>query len=298
MIIFIVPKNSGLRDKVDEILKRFSGEIVEVRGEDVPNFVAKFSKENKKVIGITGEDLFKEFMINNKGQRLEILDKINWKDDNFLFQKPTLCLLGPRGKILQDLGKNLRICINSKYKELAKKGILGILENKGYRLEEIYVNGASEEFFTKGLADFVIDIVCSGKSAKGAGLEVYEKIFSSDIVIIGKREEEFDLEKLYNKICKKINSNDKNSYTKQLISNPNKLKRKLIEEAGEVITADSRENLIWECSDLIYFLFVIMANEGITIEDIERENERRDKETLINNNNLNKIKEEVNKNEK
>ena len=84
-------------------------------------------------------------------------------------------------------------------------------------------------------------------------------------------------------ISEKIKSNDEKSYTRKLIANPNELKRKIIEEAGEVVTADSKENLIWECSDLIYFLFVIMAREGITIKDIERENERRNKETLINN---------------
>jgi phosphoribosyl-AMP cyclohydrolase / phosphoribosyl-ATP pyrophosphohydrolase len=101
----------------------------------------------------------------------------------------------------------------------------------------------------------------------------------------------FDLEELYEVICNRIKSNDEKSYTKKLISNLNELKRKIIEEAGEVITADSRENLIWECSDLLYFLFVIMAKEKITIKDIEKENERRNKETLLNNLELNKSKE-------
>ena len=96
-------------------------------------------------------------------------------------------------------------------------------------------------------------------------------------------EKNFDLQELYGIISEKIKSNDEKSYTRKLIANPNELKRKIIEEAGEVVTADSKENLIWECSDLIYFLFVIMAREGITIKDIERENERRNKETLINN---------------
>ena len=114
------------------------------------------------------------------------------------------------------------------------------------------------------------------------------KIFESDIVIIGYQGEEkkFDLQGLYNIICSKINGNDGKSYTKKLAANPSELKRKLIEEAGEVITSDSKENLIWECADLIYFLLVIMAKEGITIKDIERENEGRNKETLINKQNL------------
>jgi len=99
-------------------------------------------------------------------------------------------------------------------------------------------------------------------------------------------EKEFDLNALYNKIISKINSEDKKSYTKKLIEDKLLLKRKLIEEAAEVITAKDKENLIWECADLIYFLFVIMAEAGVSIEDIERENLKRDKETLINKENI------------
>ncbi len=87
----------------------------------------------------------------------------------------------------------------------------------------------------------------------------------------------FDLEELYNKILSKIESEDNNSYTKKLIADKELLKRKLIEESAEVITAKNKEELIWECSDLIYFLLVYMAEAKITLEDIYKENERRDK---------------------
>lgn len=393
MIVFIIPKNSGLKSKAEEILKTLNliGNIIEIRGEDIPCFVSKLFKEGKEVIGITGEDLFQEFISSNYDSKLEIMKRIKWEDDSYLFKKPCLCLLGPKNKVLEDFDKKIKVAVNSKYKQLAKKGILNRLEGKGYVFEKIYVNGASEEFFVRGIADLVIDIVCSGKSAEEAGLRVYEKIFESDMVIIGgktysKKMINFDYSKLdfkkmngliptifqdennrvlvlaysnensiektitegkpyffsrkrnrvclkgetsgntqelieiktdcdkdalifvvkqkgnachlnqyscfeekkifslmdlYNKICNRIKDNDEKSYTKKLIANPNELKRKLIEEAGEVITADSRENLIWECADLIYFLFVIMAKEGITIQDIEKENQRRDKEKEI-----------------
>ena len=87
----------------------------------------------------------------------------------------------------------------------------------------------------------------------------------------------FDLNALYDKIALRIKSAPENSYTKKLLLDEALLKRKLIEEAAEVITFKDRENLIWECSDLIYFLFVIMAKEGVTILDVENENERRNK---------------------
>lgn len=88
-------------------------------------------------------------------------------------------------------------------------------------------------------------------------------------------EMEFNLDSLYEKIVSRLKSAPEGSYTKKLFDDELLLKRKLIEEAAEVITAKDKENLIWECADLIYFLFVIMAKEEVTISDIEKENERR-----------------------
>jgi len=186
VIIFIVPKNSGLTI-CKEIIKNYnlSGKYLEVRGEDVPLITSKLISQENKVIGITGEDLFKEFSIKNYNSRLKIIERIKWDDSECIFGKPTLCLLGPKTKKFSDMPKELKVCINSKYKCLAKKCCLSILENKGYRIEKIYASGATEEFFSNGVVDLVIDIVCSGKSAEEAGLCVYEKIFQSDIVLIG-----------------------------------------------------------------------------------------------------------------
>jgi len=385
VIVFIVPKNSGL-SICKEIAKEYSGEIIEVRGEDIPFIVSSLIKSNKIAIGITGEDLFREFMLENKNTGIAIIEKIPWKDDNCIFGKPTLCLMGSKGKRLEDMPKRLRVCINKKYSKISKK-YLSRLEDKGFSFEKLYLSGATEQTFVNKLADLVIEIVYSGKSAEENGLEVYDKIFSSDIVVIGKKMEidinnldfskgngliptivkdengkvlmlaysskesllkaletrkgvyfsrsrdkiwikgetsgntqelleiktdcdrdallfvvkqngedgacclkryscfeedkekkDFDLEALYDKIKQRIDSNDEKSYTRKLIADSELLKRKLIEEAAEVITAKDRGELIWECSDLIYFLFVIMAKEGITIRDIEKENERRNEE--------------------
>ena len=73
MIIFIIPKNSGL-ERCRDIIKQynFTGEFIQVRGEDVALMVSSLVKQGKKVIGITGEDLYREF----------ILESVN----NFLFQ--------------------------------------------------------------------------------------------------------------------------------------------------------------------------------------------------------------------
>jgi ATP phosphoribosyltransferase len=158
---------------------------VEVRGEDVPLIVSRLIKQSKKVIGITGEDLFKEFLLKERDTKIRILKRIVWKDKSNILGKPALCLLGPKNRSMNDLPKKLKICVNKKYKELAKKTCTNLLENKGYQIEKIYASGATEEFFSNGVVDLVIDIVYSGKSAEKAGLKIYDKLFESDIVVIG-----------------------------------------------------------------------------------------------------------------
>ena len=94
-------------------------------------------------------------------------------------------------------------------------------------------------------------------------------------------EKKFDLPALYDKVVDRKLNAPKESYTKKLFEDELLLKRKLVEEAAEVILARNKEELVWECADLMYFLFVIMAKEGISIEEVEKENERRDKEKRV-----------------
>ena len=298
-----MPKNSGLW-KCKEIANRMikdKSKFQEVRGEDVPLFVEKLIKENKKAIGITGEDLFKEFSLNNRDTKLKILERFTWQDKTFIYKKPALCFLGSKDKKIEELPKRIKICINYKYKEIAKKYFINTLENNGYTIEKIYVSGATEDFFAKGLVDGIIDIVCSGKSAKKANLQVYEKIFESDIVLIGKIDdyEKLSLEKLYQKICKRIEEKSENSYTSKIANDSPLLYRKIIEESAEVITAKNKEELIWGLSDLIYFLLVLMAKNKISLEDVEKENFRRDrKKEVVRIGNSNIAKENIKNSER
>lgn len=192
MIIFIVPKNNGLKKwalMASEINSK--AKVIEMRGEDIPEIVSKFLKEKKKAIGITGEDLFKEYLLKSFDKTIKELKRILWLDESFLFKKPTLCLLGPKDKKFEELPKRLRVCINTKYKNIAKKYFLNFYENKGYIFDKIYLYGSTEELFNEEIVDIVIDVVCSGESARKVGLGVYKPLFYSDIVIIGDKNERF-----------------------------------------------------------------------------------------------------------
>ncbi|NLN45730.1 MAG: phosphoribosyl-ATP diphosphatase [Clostridiaceae bacterium] len=65
------------------------------------------------------------------------------------------------------------------------------------------------------------------------------------------------------------------SYTNYLFGKGlDKMCKKIGEEASEVIIAaknDSRSELVYEISDLIYHLEVVMVNQGITLDEIHDE---------------------------
>jgi len=188
IVFIVVPNNKSLANYVDITLQYLGNpskdRVVVSRGEDVPFIIEELSQNGKRIIGLTGRDLFKEYELSKYNTNIVVLKTINWDDQNAMFGKPVLCLLGPKGKKLEDLPKNLRVSINSKYKNLAKK-YLNILEDKGYRFAKIYLSGSTESAYCNGISDLVIDIVYTGSSMKNANLEVYDKIFESDFVILG-----------------------------------------------------------------------------------------------------------------
>lgn len=73
-----------------------------------------------------------------------------------------------------------------------------------------------------------------------------------------------------------------NSYTARLYQGGvNKIGAKIQEEAAEVIEAagehgeQGRRHLIYESTDLLYHLLVLLAHQGIKLEEVEAEMSRR-----------------------
>jgi len=65
------------------------------------------------------------------------------------------------------------------------------------------------------------------------------------------------------------------SYTRRLFDDATLLRAKLLEEAGELAEAEGREAAAHEAADLLYFLTVAAARQGVTLAAIEAELERR-----------------------
>lgn len=80
---------------------------------------------------------------------------------------------------------------------------------------------------------------------------------------------------------RKVNSPDRSYTTSLFRGGVEKIGRKILEEANEVVEAageqgaESREHLIHESADLIYHLFVMMAHRDIKLDEVDAELSRR-----------------------
>ena len=63
------------------------------------------------------------------------------------------------------------------------------------------------------------------------------------------------------------------SYTATL--SKEKLNRKILEEAQELVEAKNKDEIIWEAADILYFLTVLLAKNNVKIEDALNELRRR-----------------------
>ncbi|MBI2590325.1 MAG: phosphoribosyl-ATP diphosphatase [Candidatus Blackburnbacteria bacterium] len=89
------------------------------------------------------------------------------------------------------------------------------------------------------------------------------------------------LKKLYALIVQRRNTMPTGSYVSQLFGQgTDRIAQKVGEEAVEVIIAaknDNKDELVSEITDLVFHLLVLMADRNITIEDVDKELEKRQK---------------------
>lgn len=76
-------------------------------------------------------------------------------------------------------------------------------------------------------------------------------------------------------LAERLQSPPAGSYTARLLDDPSLLRSKLLEEAGELIDAESAEDAAHEAADVAYFALVAARARGATLESLERELDRR-----------------------
>ncbi|BGP06445.1 Histidine biosynthesis bifunctional protein his7 [Rhodotorula toruloides] len=65
------------------------------------------------------------------------------------------------------------------------------------------------------------------------------------------------------------------SYTKRLFDEPKLLRAKIMEEAGEVCDAETKEELAGEVADLLYFTLTRAVSMGVSLKDVQQVLEKR-----------------------
>ncbi len=82
---------------------------------------------------------------------------------------------------------------------------------------------------------------------------------------------------------RKADEGTESSYTRELLADPSKARRKVMEEAYEASEAqqallagkDSKDHLAHEAADLLYHLFVLLASADVTPAEVYAVLERR-----------------------
>lgn len=72
-------------------------------------------------------------------------------------------------------------------------------------------------------------------------------------------------------IAERMRTAPEGSYTKRLFTEPDLLRKKLLEEAGELIDASTPAGAAWETADVLYFALVAMAARGADLAQVERQ---------------------------
>jgi phosphoribosyl-ATP pyrophosphohydrolase len=88
------------------------------------------------------------------------------------------------------------------------------------------------------------------------------------------------LHRLSETLISRRHADPSTSYTAQLFANgPDSILKKIGEECAELIMASKdgkRLNIVWESTDVIYHVMVLLAFYGLSIEDVVQEMRRRE----------------------
>ena len=283
-----VPKNSGLNEYVNGLLRdvgvsddaKFGRpglgkgelEIVSARGEDVPQRVADCLLRGKIAYGLTGDDLFDEYMLGADDSPLGVRNTYDWFDPHAQFNRPALCLLNPSGEIPSSAA-SVSIAVNKKYERTSRDYLAQRFDGTDVKYTVVAYAGDTENTVAEGTHDWCVEVVYRGaRSSESAmsrtGLKVAEVVRFSDISLIGKKIVNPWLEE-YRRISA-VALNPTDSSTSRLLSDENEICKKVGEESAEFVRAFIQEDgLPQEYNGVVYAMMVAAARSGVPWQEIE-----------------------------
>jgi ATP phosphoribosyltransferase len=184
----LLPKNGGLAGQIERTLGHRTipadAQYVRVRGEDVPLLADELVRSGRPVLAFTGDDLVDEWLAAGNTLCPGLTrDRIAWSDPAAIYGAPALCLIG-RAEEFASAGRVARrIAVCSRYRALAERFVRS-LRGEFAPMELVSVSGAVETFVARGIVDFAIDVVVTGKTLAEAGLAVLRVISTSDVAVL------------------------------------------------------------------------------------------------------------------
>lgn len=283
-----VPKNKGLNEYVNKLLReigvRDAGEfdrtdkakgsidIVSARGEDVPQRVDDCIQRGETAYGLTGDDLFDEYMLGASNSVLGVLNTYDWFDSSAQFNRPALCLLNREG-LIPNTSRPVSIAVNKKYELSSCQFLSQRLQSREIQFSVVAYAGDTENTVMEGTHDWCVEVVYRGDKSPDsamsrAGLKVAEVVRFSDISLIGRKivnpwEEE------YRRIAA-VAQNPTGSSTSKLLADTNRICKKVGEESAEFVRAFSLEaGIPEEFNDVVYALMSAAAKLQVPWPEIE-----------------------------
>ena len=283
-----VPKNKGLNEYVNSLLReigvrdtrefdradRSKGilDIVAARGEDVPQRVDDCIQRGEVAYGLTGDDLFDEYVLEANNSPLEVLNTYDWFDPSAQFNRPALCLLNREG-LIPESSPPVSIAVNRKYERSSCQYLSQRLQSRRIQFSVVAYAGDTENTVVEGTHDWCVEVVYRGdkspdSAVSRAGLKVAEVVRFSDISLIGRKitnpwEEE------YRRIVA-VAQNPTGSSTSKLLGDKNEICKKVGEESAEFVRAFTQETGIpAEYNDVVYALMVGAAKLQVPWPKVE-----------------------------
>ena len=283
-----VPKNTGLNEYVNTLLREVGVdghgeferegqtngklEIIPARGEDVPQRVDDSILRGTVSYGLTGDDLFDEYVLGTHHSPLGVMNTYDWFDPVAQFNRPALCLLNRSGK-LPDSPTTVSIAVNKKYERTSRRYLSERFGSGDLEFTVVPYAGDTENTVAEGTHDWGIEVVYRGeKSPESAmsrtGLKVAEIVRFSDISLIGK-EIVNPWEEEYRRISA-VAQTPTDSSTSKLLADNNEICKKVGEESGEFVRAFTQESGIpEEYNGVVYAMMVAAAKLRVPWQEIE-----------------------------
>ena len=266
-----IPKNSGLHEYVNNLLSEIGVsdggaftrideslgtlEIISARGEDVPQRVDDCLLRGEVAYGLTGDDLFDEYMLGAGDSPLGVLNTYDWFDPNAQFYRPALCLLNREGRI-PDSSAMVSIAVNKKHELSSRQYLSQRFQSSKLQISIVSYAGDTENTVAEGTHDWCVEVVYRGERSPASamsktGLKVAEVVRFSDISLIG-REIVNPWEEEYQRISA-VAQKPTGSKTSKLLADSNAICKKVGEESAEFVRAftqkrEFQKNLTASCT--------------------------------------------------